>query len=395
MAKKGTKIKRYKSIYDRKGNSVIIALIMMAGLVVFGIAGWLLYTPVHDFIMGLGNEEQLGNSTVSAPSSSLQPISSQSSVSSQPQSEQETMQNEKEINGVYIPVVQVLDEKAFEVALQNAQNANVNTIVIDAKDAAGTVHYSSSIEVAKASGVAAASVYDAAKVADSIKQKGLSPAVRLHAFKDSAAPAVDRDMAVHYYDTDIYWLDNSPELGGKMWLNPYSGETREYILSIIEELCGAGFETILLDSVQFPSGVGLDKAGYGEDAKTVSKSKLLSDFVEKAAETADSNGSQLIICTDTDWLAPGAEINNQNLYGGSPNVFFTDKITVTLPEDSSVWASRIAMIKDSSESETVAVVRAYADDGTSLDGNSLIAELSSIGSNGYILYDSQGNYKLS
>ena len=221
----------------------------------------------------------------------------------------------------------------------------------------------------------------------------MSPAVRLHAFKDALAPEADRDMAVHYYDTETYWLDNSPELGGKKWLNPYSDKAQEYILSLIEELCDMGFETVLLDSVQFPSGMALDKAGYGEAAKTVTKSQLLSDFVKKAQQAAEAKGAQLIVCTDTEWLAPGAEINNNYLYGGSPSGFFTDKILLTLPQDSSVWYSRIAMIGDNTESEIVAVVKSYADDGTPIADSELSGKLSETEADGYILYDPQGNYK--
>ena len=391
MARKGTKIKRYGSIYERRSGSIIIAIIMVVGLAVFGLIGWLLYTPVHDFIMGLGSDDTPQHDTVQ--SSSVPSESVPSENISEQQSTVEPIEVSKAINGIYLPVDQLLDEAAFKVALQKAKSAEMNTVFVDAKDASGSVLYISSNEIAKTSGVAAASVYDAAKVAAAIKQSGLSPAVRLHAFKDAAAPAIDRDMAVHYYDTEIYWLDNSPELGGKMWLNPYSGKTQEYILSLIEELSAAGFETVMLDSVQFPSGVGLDKAGYGESAKTLSKSKLLSDFVKKATDAAEANGAQLILCTDTEWLAPGAETNNQNLYGGSPNVFFTEKISVKLPKDSSVWSSRMKMIVDNCESKYIAVIKAYADDGTPLDSSSLIEKISSIGAKEYVLYDPQGNYK--
>lgn len=390
MAKKGTKIKRYGSIYERKNGSVILALTMLAGLVIFGIAGWLLYTPVHDFIMGLGAEEQ--PSVDVAESSQTVSENASSTTSSQPE-QQETVNAEKEIKAIFLTAEQLLDENALDAALKNAASSGINTVVVDGKDSSGTVLYSSSNEVAKSSGVAAASVYDAAKISAAIKKSGLSPAVRLHAFKDAAAPAADRDMAVHYYDTDIYWLDNSPELGGKMWLNPYSDKTQGYILSLIEELCSAGFETVMLDSVQFPSGVGLDKAGYGENAKTVSKSQLLNGFVKKATEAAESNGAQLLLCTDDMWLAPGAENYNIAVYGGSPVQFFTDKIVVSLPDDSSVWESRAKMIMDNTQSEIIVAAKAFAEDGTPLDSGLLMEQLSSIGSDGFILYDPLGKYK--
>ena len=188
MARKGTKIKRYGSIYERRKGSIIIAVLMAVGLAVFGVAGWLLYTPVHSFIMGLGDQNAAVSSEEQLSSAESQTQISQPDVPSadaQPQAPAK----EEEMKGVYLPVSQLLDAAAFDTVLSKLKETEINTVVVEAKDAAGAVLYSSDNAVAKSSGVAAPSVYNAQKAADAIKKAGLSPAVKLHAFKDAAAPA--------------------------------------------------------------------------------------------------------------------------------------------------------------------------------------------------------------
>ena len=56
MKKKGTKSRRYGNIYGRGmgSGSWQIVVAMIAGVLLFGVIGWSLYTPIHSWIAGLG-----------------------------------------------------------------------------------------------------------------------------------------------------------------------------------------------------------------------------------------------------------------------------------------------------------------------------------------------------
>jgi len=385
MSRKGTKIKRYGSIYGRNNGSFIMLLIMAAGVVLFGVAGWFLYTPVYNFIMGLGGESPV----VTDPSVSVnQPHQDSSdSVNSDP-----VIVKSNGTAALYIPAQKLADREFLISALDSAVEAGFNTVVTDAKDASGKVMYRSVNGIASSAGIAAENVYDVAEIAGIIKEKGLSPAATLHAFRDSLAPAAQRDMAVHYYDTEIYWFDNSPELGGKPWLDPYSESARKYLLEMVEELAESGFETIFLDSVQFPSGVGLDKAGFA-DENGKSKADILKDFIKEAEEIANQAECRIVLCSSTDVMAPGAETENDWLYGGSAADLYTENVALRLDEDKEEWESRLNMMNEFTDSKLVAMIPAYEPDGKLSPVNELVANINQTTASGYLLYSPNGHYK--
>lgn len=403
MAKKGTKIKRYGSIYGRNTGSIVIAVSMVIGLSLFAVAGWLLYDPIHDFVMNIGNDEAEIHSSVSSQISS-QPADdgskaqSDTDISKYPDSKYhggekpDSAANQAEIKGIYIPAQSLKDVQTLSATFENALSAGFNTVLIDAKDSLGNVLYSSDNAIGKMSGVAAEETYDAAEAAAKIKSAGLIPAARLHAFKDAAAAVADRELAVTYYDTAVYWFDNSPELGGKPWLNPYSEEARRYIISLAQELCDSGFEMIMLDSVQFPTGYALDKAGYGEESANLSRAQILSQFVGEIRSAVETKGAKLIICCSTDWLSYDENMSRM-VYGGSPAEFFTDNVMVNMPQGVDNWKNIISSIGEKTSSEQISLIPVFTADGVVMDNATLMSSVKESGADEYIFYNPHGSYR--
>jgi len=389
MARKGTKIKRYGSIYGRNSGSVVIAAAMIIGLSLFAVAGWLLYTPIHDFVMNIGSDSpKAPASSIAAPVES-QPTSPTAPVTSEAPAPAAT---QSEIKGIYIPAQALSDAQTLSATFENAVSAGFNTVLVDAKDAAGTVLYSSDNAIGKMAGVAAESTYDAKAAAEKIKSAGLTPAARLHAFRDPAAAIADRDLAVTYYDTAIYWFDNSPELGGKPWLNPYSDEARRYIVSLAQELCDSGFEMIMLDSVQFPTGFALDKAGYGANSGSITRTQILSQFVNEVRDAVEDKGAELVLCCSTDWLTADEKMN-QMVYGGSPAEYFTESVMVAMPQDSDNWGSIISSIGEKTSSGQISLIPVFAADGAVMDNAELINAVEKSGAEEYVFYNPHGSYR--
>lgn len=392
MAKKGTKIKRYGSIYGRNSGSLAIAAAMVIGLGVFAVAGWLLYTPIHDFIMNIGQERvQQQGQAQSEPQqqSQSQPAESLPAL----EDTKEPAADSSEVRGIYIPAQLLDDGAALSSTLETAAMSGFNTVLIDAKDASGSVLYLSDNEIGKKTGVAAEKLYDASDAAQKIKSAGLTPAARLHAFRDAAAAISERELAVRYYDTQVYWFDNSPELGGKPWLNPYSEQAQQYIISLAEELCDSGFELIMLDSVQFPTGLALDKAGYGGAEKNVSRSQVLSQFVEKVNKAVEQKGAKLILCCSTDWLSAD-ETMNSYIYGGSPTEYFTESVMITMPQGMENWRAVLESASNAGLNRPISLIPVFAADGTLVDSAELIQTLLSAGEKEYVFYNPHGSYKL-
>ena len=85
MKKKGTKIRRYGNIYGRGmgSGSWQIVVAMIAGVLLFGVIGWSLYTPIHSWIAGLGEERPAASSMAPVLSSQPQQEPDDSSSSAQ------------------------------------------------------------------------------------------------------------------------------------------------------------------------------------------------------------------------------------------------------------------------------------------------------------------------
>lgn len=259
--KKGHKIKRYGNIYSPSSGSPVIFIAMLAGVVIFSLIGWTTYPFVYEFVSNL--DKPAVTSHPPASSTVDTPVVGSEPASEPPVSEPAKQQPLKK--GIYIPANIVNDAAAFDALLSNAADAGVSYALLDAKDVQGNVQFVTGNEVAIRSGAVSPTAFDAALVAQKITAAGLEPVARMHAFRDNIAAKANRSMAVGYYDTQYVWLDNAPELGGRAWLNPYSHEAAQYISDLIVELSQAGFSQVVLDSVTFPTGVGLDKASYGKD----------------------------------------------------------------------------------------------------------------------------------
>ena len=125
-----------------------------------------------------------------------------------------------------------------------------------------------------------------------IRQAGLVPVGRVYAFKDRTATAHMYESAVKYMDSPVNWIDDSKANGGKPWLNPNDKEAQDYIIALVEEAAGSGLGAILLDGVQFPEGVSLNLATYGNTG-TLDKSAILADFLARARGAGEGAGGQV------------------------------------------------------------------------------------------------------
>lgn len=412
--KKQVKIKRYGSIYNQKQRRRAAAFKKTAAtvvlLVVLSAAGWVLYPPVVKLISEVGERISAG---VETPPGEASGSSEASAPAEAPETEPQP-EPAAALRGIYVPPAVLDDPVAFRTLMESAKQNGINAVMIDAKNAEGEVLYQSGVPMAVSGGAVVSGAYDAAAMAKRISAEGFLPIARVHAFRDPIAPRYSRDAAVGYFDTDWSWLDNSVELGGKPWLNPYSAEARGYITALAKELAESGFERIVVDSVQFPSGVGLDKAGYGETGG-ISKADCLRSFLKELETGVKSSGAVVSVY----FSGPNVLSENESLYGGRPlelvpgsaavgmmpSSFPKESVfgTVTIADPEADFAATVraaaAAVRDelSSGTELVALLQANDAAGGALSAVELekqVRALSESGVEQYILYHPSGSYQL-
>ena len=322
---KPVKIKRYRRSFSGSGDRnnllrrILLWVLILAAI--FGV-GWLIAKPGLDLASSLwySYKNRGESSSVSVPgdSSSVSQSTSEPTATPTPEATDNLSGNWAQVSISSVDTA----EKATAFAEQLAQQG-VRYAVLTLKDDRGYVYYNS--QVSLASSAISSTVVDAASIAKAFQDAGVTPVAGICAFKDTLAPYADRSAAVKYGNQDITWLDSSAELGGKPWLNPNAASAQQYIADLIAEVRDLGFETVLIQNLQFPEGNGLDLAGYGE--MTLSRQELLAQLGRRY---------EAIEGVEVWFEVPAAAISGQSVesYGASPASFGLQHVIVRMDSTS-------------------------------------------------------------
>lgn len=172
----------------------------------------------------------------------------------------------------------VLDKEiALEKKLNQAKADGFNSVMLDFKDADGTVLFPSSAYVS----VIENKNQITQGTLEYIKSEGFTVVARVYCFRDSTAP--QRIGAYVYEDAELKtpWFDAPASLSGRVWLNPASSRAQDYLLSVISEAADFGADCIYLQGVEFPVSKE-NPPVFTEDDASLSRNHILLNFVEKA-----------------------------------------------------------------------------------------------------------------
>ena len=285
---KDFKIKRYDYEKTRqRRRAVRTALLTVAVVAAALAAGWFLYPPVYDFVTGFQSsqtrEEEPGSQTAQEPPAESSSLPAQGA-------EEETFPQ----TAAYLPPEVVGDPVRLESALESLSAKGIAGVVFDLKDADGLVRYRSSLELVEENRAQAEGAWDLPEVLARVREAGLVPVGRIYAFRDHTATAHMYDSAVKYMDSEVNWIDDSRDNGGRSWLNPNDGKAQDYVIAIAREAAEAGLPALVLDGVQFPEGVSLHLATYGT-AGEPDKSAILAGFLTRARGEVEAAGGRIAV----------------------------------------------------------------------------------------------------
>lgn len=289
---KDFKIKHYD--YGRKQQrrqnirSAVVTLIITAAAAAVGWFGYpTVYELVTDYESFLSRFPQPDASQFVEP----EPVETEPEPDRLPQADvPETMLFPQA--AVYLPPVVLEDSASLDAALSSLGEKGIDGVVFDLKDVDGMVRYRSSLELVESNRAQGENPFDLSRTVDRIRRAGMVPVGRIYAFKDHTATAHMYESAVKYMDSPVNWIDEAKANGGKPWLNPNDKDAQDYILALVEEASGSGLGIVLLDGVQFPEGVSLHLATYGNTG-VLDKSAVLAEFLSRAREVGERDGCQV------------------------------------------------------------------------------------------------------
>lgn len=118
-----------------------------------------------------------------------------------------------------------------------------------------------------------------------LSESGIKTAAYISCFKDTVAAVADLTYSVRQTSAEGgTWRDNSDN----GWLNPFSQNTTDYILTLVKEAAEAGFDYIFLDNVCFSTDAGNAKAYYTDESTSkYDRNTALQVFITECQKKAE------------------------------------------------------------------------------------------------------------
>lgn len=187
--------------------------------------------------------------------------------------------NHKEVKGIYVGSAYDLEEK-LEPFIELAKNSEINTFVIDLKEAYGVI-FNSQNELANEIGYVVGA-YDLEKVVQVCHENDIYVIGRIVTFKDATLAAKFPDRAI--CDANGTPLKFSSE-GGNLFASPYDTRNWDYIIDLALEAIDMGVDEIQFDYVRFPTGSSTtgNEPYYGADEDLVpQRFEVIDRFLQTA-----------------------------------------------------------------------------------------------------------------
>ena len=294
------KIKRYNQIYSKKRVNPKKVVAIIIALIILFLGGMYIGKTVSNYIQNPPPKEELLPDEESGEGEGVTP--------EQPPAVAEIPVNSSR----EVLVGDLINEVKRNQIIGEMKTSGQNTVLVTIKDEIGNVKYTSANPIGLKAGAGSPQKLDITAVSAVLKENGIKLAVKLSAFKDSVSATETR--YIKYQGTETRWIDESPQNGGKPWLDPTAPESQDYILSLVDEVYNMGADIVVLDDVNYPPNKsGIKSATYRGGNDPATKQTALKTFVQKAQDKAAEKSKELMVLVDSDETLKDTGF----LYGGS------------------------------------------------------------------------------
>lgn len=176
------------------------------------------------------------------------------------------------VKGIYIKAPSAGSER-IDKLIELIDKTELNAVVIDVKDDSGNITYAMESQTAAEIGAISKAIPDIGSLLAKLKEHNIYTIARIVAFKDPLLAEKRQELAVKNSDGSLY-RDNNKE----GWVNPYNRKVWDYLAEVATQAAMDGFDEIQFDYIRFSTGAGMTKADFGEEAKTVSKTEIITEF---------------------------------------------------------------------------------------------------------------------
>src|SRR5690606_37427844 len=152
------------------------------------------------------------------------------------------------VRGIYLNAWAAGSRGRRGALIELAEATEINSFVIDVKDATGYVSYRTRSELAREIGAdGEILIADIRGVLDDLRARGIYPIARIVVFKDPLLAERRPDLSIQRSDGTV-WVDHH----GEKWVDPYNREVWDYSIELAREAVELGFSEVQWDYVRFP-----------------------------------------------------------------------------------------------------------------------------------------------
>ena len=288
MAQKGRKVYRSKSRRRSSGGAgkkIIFVLFILCIIAVAYVAtGW---------IFSIINSSSPGDTASSQTSSALE----DGTVSGGEEEGGVTPVAQPGYTALTMPQTVLMDSTQWQTFLDSAKAQGYTAVAVTLKDGQGALYYNSAVPRAVSNGAVVSGAVDAAQLCQAIEAAGLTPVARMGCFVDRYG-SIGSDATFTSGGSRL-WQGTPNAENTYAYLDPYTDVARTYLVQIAQEIAAAGFDTILLDDVVFPTGNVYTSAILNQHNTTgATQSAILTQFVQEVQAGISAQGASAIPAVD-------------------------------------------------------------------------------------------------
>lgn len=213
-----------------------------------------------------------------------------------------TFRHPEHVRGIYLNAWTAGSSRRVEALIALAHRTEINTFVIDIKDASGYVSHASAVPLAREVGATGQiRIPDLPGLLRRLSTEGIYPIARIVVVKDPLLVAARPDLAVQDTAGGV-WVDGKDI----RWLNPYDHEVWDYHVDLAREVARLGFPEIQWDYVRFPDAPRseLERATF-PGGEGISKPDGIRAFLNYAREQLADLG--VVVTADVFGVTTSAE----------------------------------------------------------------------------------------
>ena len=152
------------------------------------------------------------------------------------------------VRGLYVNAWSAGSRRRMAALIDLARRTEINSFVIDIKDATGYVSHRTGVPLAGEIGATGEiRIPSMTWLLGQLEEAGIYPIARIVIVKDPLLAAAHPELAVRDTSGGV-WKDNN----GTVWLNPFNRGVWDYHVDIAREVAEMGFPEVQWDYVRFP-----------------------------------------------------------------------------------------------------------------------------------------------